>query len=153
MIKKYQTNSKETKMNNNISLKASNRKLWPTLFIWPTLIITIVIFVLYMFPFPEDESRISIASKDNTTAIKAAIDAYLLNTNEFPLMLNDLVEDPGIDGWAGPYLKPSQLNDANGTPISYIRSSNPRPNNYTIKSYGKDGQPGGRGYNEDIYND
>jgi hypothetical protein len=81
--------------------------------------------------------------------IETAIDAYLLNTREYPATLNDLVNDPGLMGWSGPYLYPNQLNDTWGRPYIYI------PNGksiYTLISYGADGKPGGEGYNEDINN-
>jgi general secretion pathway protein G len=80
--------------------------------------------------------------------IESAIDTYLLNTGSYPRTLYDLVADLGIRGWAGPYLKPSQLLDPWDRPYIYILYSN----GYRLKSYGKDGKPGGEGANADIYN-
>ncbi|MBN2590307.1 MAG: type II secretion system protein GspG [Sedimentisphaerales bacterium] len=85
--------------------------------------------------------------------IEAAIEAYLLNINQYPATLNDLVTNPGLQGWSGPYLKPKQLNDPLDRPYIYIIDNVKNPAGYTLKSYGADGKSGGKGYNADIYND
>ena len=90
------------------------------------------------------------AASKKMRLIMCAIDTYILNTNHYPATLNDLIANPNLTGWCGPYLKQSQLNDPWGRPYIYIPDSN---GNYNLISYGEDGKPGGKGYNADIYND
>lgn len=90
------------------------------------------------------------SAKTKMAPIEAAIDTYLLNTNQYPATLNDLITDPGLQGWCGPYLKPSQFNDPWDRPYIYIPNSKGK---YKLISYGNDGLPGGESYNSVIYND
>ena len=50
-------------------------------------------------------------TKPQMKPIEDSINSYLLNCGEFPVTLNDLLVNPGINGWSGPYLKKSQLED------------------------------------------
>ena len=81
--------------------------------------------------------------------IESAIGAYLLNTGQYPTSLDDLISSPGLSGWVGPYLDEKQLYDPWDRLFIYKRYSD----TYQLKSYGADGEPGGEGENEDIYND
>ena len=166
-------NDFDNRIKDDIPQKASSRKRWTSLIIWPTFIITIIIFVLSMVPFERDVSgkinihksinnlvkivtrkenvRIEIIRpNENFLSIRSAIEAYILNTNKYPTTLNDLVKNPGLQGWCGPYLKPSQLQDQFGNPYIYIPDTK---GNYKLISYGADGLPGGKGDNADILND
>jgi general secretion pathway protein G len=82
------------------------------------------------------------------TPIESAIDAYLLNTGYYPTALNDLIIDPGIPGWAGPYLKQSQVFDTWNRPLIYLVTGE----SYSLISLGADGLPGGQDDNADVYN-
>jgi len=86
--------------------------------------------------------------------IESAIYAYKLNTGNLPKKLYDLCSCPkGLESsWRGPYLKANQLNDPWNRPYVYEPNID-NPNKYTIKSYGRDGEPWGEGYDADIYND
>ena len=76
--------------------------------------------------------------------IESAINAYYLNTGQYPKTFNDLITCPaGLENlWAGPYLKPKQLIDPWGYEYKYEFG-------YRLLSYGKDGKPGGQGENAD----
>jgi general secretion pathway protein G len=76
--------------------------------------------------------------------IEFAIDAYHLNTGQYPKTLNDLIKCPaGLENvWAGPYLKEKQLIDPWGYEYKYELG-------YRLLSYGKDGKPNGKGYDAD----
>ncbi len=93
------------------------------------------------------------ATRAKMTLIESAIDTYFLNTGKYPRNLNDLIVNPGLPGWTGPYLKPSQVFDPWGNPYIYSPNSKNYPGSYEIISYDTDGQTGGDGENEDIYND
>ncbi len=82
-------------------------------------------------------------------SLEASIDTFLLNTNQYPKTLEELIVDPGFNGWAGPYIKASKLHDPWGNPYIYI----PHPKSYQLISHGADGIEGGEGINADIYND
>ena len=98
------------------------------------------------FTHPYNSARAKMAP------VESAIDTYKLNTGKLPSKLEDLVVcPPGLNGWAGPYLKTSQLYDPWDRPFTYEPNTHD-PNNYIIKSYGTDGKPGGKGYDADIYN-
>ena len=92
------------------------------------------------------------ACRPKMTPIESAIDAYLLNTGEYPATLDDLVTDPGLPGWAGPYLKASQLLDPWNRPFDYVPGGGSDGGPLLI-SYAADGVQGGEGYNLDVYND
>lgn len=65
-----------------------------------------------------------------------------------------LVAPPDLEErWRGPYLRRSQLLDPWGNPYVYISEGQINVGSYDLISYGADGQPGGEGDNEDIYND
>ncbi|MBN2128704.1 MAG: type II secretion system major pseudopilin GspG [Sedimentisphaerales bacterium] len=55
--------------------------------------------------------------------------------------------------WNGRYLKPSHLLDPWGNPYIYIPEGQINPGGFDLISYGADGQEGGEGDNEDIFND
>ncbi len=76
---------------------------------------------------------------------------YIGDTNRFPNSLDDLITDPGVSGWNGPYIQrefseaPDDFKkDGWGNYFIYDRV------NKTIISYGSDGVVGGSGYAADI---
>ena len=72
----------------------------------------------------------------------------MLNTNSYPANLDELLVDPGLPGWAGPYLKEKQLYDPWDNLFIYL----PYNGGYDLISYGADGQEGGTEYGTDITN-
>jgi general secretion pathway protein G len=92
-------------------------------------------------------------TKPSIRDIEAAIDAYFMNCGEYPSGLNNLLTNPGLNSWTGPYLKPSQLIDPWGFEYVYILNGTIHPDSYDIISCGKDGVMGGDGYNAEQYND
>ncbi len=92
-------------------------------------------------------------TKPGIRDIEAAIDAYFINCGEYPSSLYNLLTNPGINSWTGPYLKASQLIDPWGFEYTYVVNSTIHPDSYDIISYGKDGVLGGDGYNAEQYND
>ena len=77
-----------------------------------------------------------------------ALDMYRLDVGKYPSSLDALINNPGEDYWDGPYLKKNP-SDPWHNPYIYEQSGS----DYTLKSYGADGQPGGTGENADIPND
>jgi general secretion pathway protein G len=93
------------------------------------------------------------AAKPNMTPIQAAINLFVRHTGKYPNTLDDLMIPPSFPAasWKGPYIKVRFLYDPWNRPYIYEPNSSD-PKNYDLISYGKDGKPGGKGYNADIYN-
>ncbi|MGA0601546.1 type II secretion system major pseudopilin GspG [Caulobacter sp. KR2-114] len=62
--------------------------------------------------------------------------------------LQALVQDPGAQGWVGPYAKTRSLKDTWGNPVLYVLGSNGRT--FQVESLGADGKPGGTGADHDL---
>ena len=86
------------------------------------------------------------ASQINRLAM--AVESYYLDTGETPDSLDQLVEDSSADGWNGPYVKASSLNDPWGREYVYVYPG--EHGDFDIYSLGADGQPGGDDKNADI---
>ena len=68
-----------------------------------------------------------------------------------PKDLVDLTVKPAnVRNWNGPYAKPSDLKDPFGNDFGYRAPGEHGP--FDLTFYGKDGQPGGEGYNADVGN-
>lgn len=90
-------------------------------------------------------------TRNQLLAIKGTMDRYYLDVSQYPNDLQDLVRDPGVRGWSGPYLQDGILpKDAWNNDFAYQKPGNDgRP--YDIFSYGADGTSGGEDLNADIY--
>jgi general secretion pathway protein G len=65
-----------------------------------------------------------------------------------------IVAPPDLeDKWNGRYLKPSEILDPWGNPYIYVAEGQINPGSFDLISMGADGQEGGEGDNEDVYND
>ena len=117
------------------------------------LVVIVILAMLSGIVAPRFFGQINKARWDSCRAkmapVESAIDTYLLNTGMYPDILDDLLVDPGIAGWAGPYLKPKQLLDTWDRPFYYEQYGS----GYDLVSFGADGIDGGVDYDEDIYND
>ena len=157
--------------------KVSKRKFRFGLLVWPTLVVTVFVFIVSVAPLDQTQSsssnihlvlnkivkifagknknnrEIALSARSHMVPIEAAINAYFLNTGQYPASLKDLLYDPGLPGWAGPYLKASQILDGWNKPYTYDPNGKTNNRGYFIISYGADGKPGGEGYGADIYND
>ena len=116
------------------------------------LVVIVILAMLSGIVAPKFFGQIEKAKWDSCKAkmapIESAIDTFLLNTNFYPNSLEELVSDPGLNGWEGPYLKESQLYDPWDNLYIYL----PYNGGYDLLSYGSDGQEGGTGYGTDITN-
>ncbi len=92
------------------------------------------------------------AAKAQLDALEKALDQYRLDVGRYPTSeagLAALVTKPSNEArWAGPYLKKAVPSDPWGR--AYVYKSPGQHGEYDLVSYGKDGQPGGTGENEDI---
>jgi general secretion pathway protein G len=120
------------------------------------LVVIVIISLLAGIMAPKMLGQIDKAKWDLTKskmkAIETAIEAYYTNCGDYPGGLNNLMTNPGIDGWSGPYLNESQLIDPWGFEYVYVLEGTINQGSYDIISYGKDGALGGEGYNAEQYN-
>lgn len=120
------------------------------------LVVMVIIGLLAGYVGPRFFSQIGKsevkAARAQLDALEKALDQYRLDTGRYPsteLGLAALNERPANEAkWGGPYLKKAVPNDPWGKPYQY--KSPGEHGEYDLFSYGKDGQPGGTGENEDI---
>jgi general secretion pathway protein G len=111
------------------------------------LLVVVIIGILAGMLYPSlagrsQQARVARAKSDLRTQ-GLAVDMFEQDVGRFPTAeegLKALMEDPGVPGWHGPYLR--QLKDDPwGNPYSYqMDPTNPR--NYVMSCAGPDGQFG-----------
>jgi len=123
------------------------------------MVVVVILAVLGALVVPKilenvDKARVTRAQSD-IRAIQTALDLYRLDNFKYPTTeqgLQALVtqpNDPTVTNWrAGGYL-PSLPKDPWGNPYQY-QSPGADGREYDIVSYGRDGKPGGEGYDADI---
>jgi general secretion pathway protein G len=99
-----------------------------------------------------DQARVTTATSDIKT-IGAALKMYRLDNGDYPTQeqgLKALVEKPSTppipSAWSPEGYLPEMPVDPWGHPYSYT----PVPGGFALKSFGKDGKPGGTGLDADI---
>lgn len=99
------------------------------------------------------KSEVKIA-RAQIDALEKALDQFRLDTGHYPSTeqgLASLNDRPASETkWSGPYLKKTVPLDPWGKAYQYRQPGS--HGEYDLFSYGKDGQPGGSGENEDIGN-
>jgi general secretion pathway protein G len=91
------------------------------------------------------------AAKAQIELLGAGLDQYRLDIGGYPNTsqgLDALQRNPGVQNWAGPYLKKSVPRDPWGNPYKYRAPG--QHGEYDLWSEGADGAPGGEGENADI---
>jgi len=87
------------------------------------------------------------AALSQISALEAALDTYRLDVGQYPDSLEGLVEnDSGRAAWNGPYLRREVPLDPWGNNYSYYSDGL----DFTLVSYGPDGERGGEGDDADI---
>lgn len=91
------------------------------------------------------------AGKAQLTTLSQKIENYALDNGSPPAQLKDLVAKPAnAPNWQGPYAKPSDLVDPWGHAFGYKYPG--EHGSFDLIFYGRDGQPGGDGYDKDVGN-
>jgi len=87
------------------------------------------------------------AALSQISSLEAALDMYRLDMNEYPDSLEALMEnESGSASWNGPYMRRAIPRDPWGN--DYVYDSDGRE--FTLLSYGADGEQGGEGDDADI---
>ncbi|WP_213881940.1 type II secretion system major pseudopilin GspG [Pseudomonas sp. dw_358] len=91
------------------------------------------------------------AGKAQMASLSMKIESYAMDVGSPPKNLTDLITKPATArNWSGPYAKPSDLQDPFGNPFAYRAPGEHGP--FDLIFLGRDGQPGGDGYNADLGN-
>jgi len=89
------------------------------------------------------------AAGSQISRLAMAVESFYLDTGTTPDNLDELVNESGnVDGWNGPYVKPSSLKDPWGR--EYVYNYPGEHGDFDLYSLGADGQPGGEDRNADI---
>ena len=89
------------------------------------------------------------AAGSQISRLAMAVESFYLDTGTTPDNLDELVNESGnVDGWNGPYVKPSSLKDPWGR--EYVYNYPGEHGEFDLYSLGADGQPGGEDRNADI---
>ncbi|AMB86065.1 type II secretion system protein GspG [Pseudomonas agarici] len=91
------------------------------------------------------------AGKAQLASLSMKIEGYALDIGAPPKELVELTSSPAnVRLWSGPYAKPSDLLDPYGHSFGYRAPG--AHGAFDLIFFGKDGQPGGDGYNADLGN-
>jgi general secretion pathway protein G len=123
------------------------------------MVVVVILAVLGALVVPKilenvDKARVTRAASD-IRAIQTALDLYRLDNFKYPTTeqgLQALVKqpaDPTITNYRSEGYLPALPKDPWNTPYAYV-SPGPDGRQYEITTYGKDGKPGGEGYDADI---
>ena len=141
--------------------KNQNRKAFTLV---ELLVVIVIIAMLGAFVAPKMFRQIGKAQKDlarpRLALVEDALERFAINCGRYPDQSEGLEalivipDDETLEGkWAGPYLKPKQLLDPWENPIVYIAEGERNMGSYDLISLGADGEEGGEGDTEDIFND
>jgi general secretion pathway protein G len=125
------------------------------------LVVIIVIGLLAGLVGPRILGRVSEAktatARTQIELLGLALDNYRLDNGSYPTTeqgLAALQEKPGREpaatNWRGPYLKKAIPADPWGRPYEYASPGQQSPGAYDLWTFGRDGQSGGEGDDEDV---
>ncbi len=120
------------------------------------LIVMVILGLLAALVGPKLFSKVGKAkiktAKAQIALLETALDEFRLDVGRYPTTeegLKALVENPGVKGWDGPYLKKKKVPlDPWGNPYHYKCPG--EHGEYDLYSLGRDGKPGGTGEDADI---
>src|SRR6185312_16215749 len=91
------------------------------------------------------------AGKAQLVTLGQKIENYALDNGSPPQQLEDLVAKPAnAPNWQGPYAKESELKDPWGHAFGYKAPGD--HGSFDLIFFGRDGKPGGDGYDKDVGN-
>lgn len=106
--------------------------------------------VAYNVQGKDDKAKVT-AARASIKNIENAIEMYKLDIGKYPDKMDDLIQQPSdAKNWDGPYLKDKKLPvDPWGKEFVLLRPGE-GGRDYDVVSLGRDGTPGGQGYDSDI---
>jgi len=120
------------------------------------LALTVFFIILYLQSAHRIVGRIG-KSDTNIPLIDTALQEFLMENSRLPTQEEDLaalIEGPNEleETWDGPYIDPKKFIDPWGRNFIYRIPSLREGMEYDLICYGRDGKPGGKGEDEDIFN-
>ena len=123
------------------------------------MVVIMIMAVIGTLVVPNVVKKLGKAKKDMVKprmgVVEGAINNFYLDYERFPDEsegLRILVENiSDLEGWE-PYCKESQIKDPWGREFIYVPEGIVNTGSFDLISYGADGQEGGEGDNEDVYN-
>ena len=116
------------------------------------MIVIVILGLLASLVAPEMFGKVGSAqkkvAKTQMLAFDTSLETFRLDVGDYPTGLNEL-RASDKPGWDGPYLRKEIPKDPWGRDYVY-RVPGENGKGYYMASYGKDGQLGGEGENEDI---
>lgn len=116
------------------------------------LIVIVILGLLMSLVAPAMFSKVGSSKQKTAEAqmqmFRTALDTYRLDLGDYPSSLSELRQSTK-QGWDGPYIPRELPADPWGNSY-YYQSPGPDGQPFLLMSYGKDGQPGGEGENQDI---
>lgn len=126
------------------------------------LVVIVILSMLAAFAAPKFFQYIGKSKRDlarpRLALVEDALERFAIDCGRYPddsEGLDALLAPPADleEKWQAPYLKASLLVDPWETPIVYRAEGEINPGSYDLISLGADGEEGGEGDSEDIYND
>jgi general secretion pathway protein G len=125
------------------------------------LVVIIVIGMLAGLVGPRILGRVSEAktatARTQIELLGLALDNYRLDNGSYPTTEQGLaalqekpVREPQASNWRGPYLRKAIPGDPWGRPYGYASPGQQNPSAYDLWTFGRDGQAGGEGDDEDV---
>lgn len=109
--------------------------------------------ILPKFVSRTDDAKVARAQSD-LSIVSQALQSFRLDCDRFPTTqegLGALRQQPAnLNGWRGPYLDRDITTDPWGNAYTYEYPGKTGKESFVLMSYGKDGAPGGDGYDADI---
>ena len=127
------------------------------------LVVIIVLGLLAGLVGPRIIGRVSEAkgatAQTQLELLSVALDNYRLDNSYYPTTEQGLATlreqpraEPAPRNWRGPYLRRDVPQDPWDRPYLYQSPGEHNPDSFDLFSYGRDGQPGGEGEDEDVTN-
>ncbi|MCF2948445.1 type II secretion system major pseudopilin GspG [Paraglaciecola aquimarina] len=115
------------------------------------LIVMVILGLLASLVAPTMFGKVASSKQKTAKAqmqmLATAVDAFRLDTGDFPQDLKDLRQSTG-EYWDGPYMPKDIPLDPWGKEYVLVVAENGIE--FSLISYGKDGEPGGEGEDEDV---
>lgn len=116
------------------------------------LIVIVILGLLMSLVAPKMFSKVGSSKQKTALAqmqmLQTSLDTYRLDIGDYPTSLNELRASEK-NGWDGPYIPKSVPDDPWGNTYVY-QSPGANGEEFTLMSYGKDGQVAGKDENEDL---
>ena len=144
---------KETFIRTHISLKRAPTRLRGGFTLIELLLVLVILALIGGLVLPgiigKAEGAKVKAAGSQINRLAMAVENFYLDTGVTPDNLEDLIVESGdINGWNGPYVKPSSLKDPWGR--EYVYDYPGEHSDFDLYSLGADGQPCGEDRNADI---